>query len=77
MGWGSVRNFRRRSAPTIVHSSVVGIANACTADPDSMLVDLLTSTVHMTRGWLAATAPAPAAEIGDEQWQEICALTRN
>lgn len=77
MGWGSVRNFRRRSAPTIVHSSVVGIANACTADPDSMLVDLLTSTVHKTRGWLAATAPAPAAEIGDEQWQEICALTRN
>lgn len=72
MGWGSVRNFRRRSAPTIVHSAVVGIANACTSDPDSILVDLLTDTIAKTRTWLAAPAPAT---VGDEQWHEICEMT--
>jgi hypothetical protein len=72
MGWGSVRNFRRRSAPTIVHSAVAGIASSCTADPDAVLVDLLTETIAKTRVWLAATAPV---SVDERQWREICELT--
>ena len=72
MGWGSVRNFRNRSAPTIVHSAVVGIANACTADPDALLVDLLTDTIAKTRQWLAATSPV---RVDEAQWREVCDLT--
>lgn len=73
MGWGSVRSFRRRSAPTIVHSAVVGIANACTADPDTLLVELLTDTIRKTRGWLSAPAPVL---VDEAQWREVCELTR-
>jgi hypothetical protein len=72
MGWGNLRSFRRRSAPTIVHSAVVGISNSCTADPDSILVDLLERTIASTRQWLSAPAPVG---VDETQWREVCDLT--
>lgn len=72
LGWGSARSFRRRSAPAIVHSGVAGIAHACTADPDAILVDLLAGTITKTRGWLSAAAPVGVTE---EHWQAVCELT--
>jgi hypothetical protein len=72
MGWGSMRSFRRRSAPTIVHSAVVGIANSCSSDPDTQLVDLLTTTIANCRTWLAA---APPVGVDPTQWREVCELT--
>ena len=72
MGWGNLRSFQRRSAPAIVHSAVVGIASSCTSDPDALLVDLLTSSIHNCRTWLHA---APPVGVDEAQWREVCALT--
>ncbi len=72
MGWGSIRSFRRRSAPTIVHSAVVGIANSCTSDPDTILVELLDRTVASTRQWLSVPAPVG---VDAAQWREVCEMT--
>jgi len=41
----SARRFRRQAAPTIVRSAVQGIAQACVADPDAMLRDLLVQAI--------------------------------
>ncbi|HET6624986.1 MAG TPA: hypothetical protein VFG63_01220 [Nocardioidaceae bacterium] len=72
MGWGSGRNFQRRSAPTIVHAAVAGIAHASIADPDTVLVELLERTITRTRDWLAADTPVGVDEV---QWHELCELT--
>jgi hypothetical protein len=37
--------FRRRGAPNVVRVSVVGIAQACTRDPDAILHDLLAAAI--------------------------------
>lgn len=72
VGWGGLRTFRRRSAPTIVHSAVSGIATACTADPDSILVDLLTDTIGRCRGWMGKDTPG---SVEDRRWRKACELT--
>lgn len=73
MGWGSAGSFGRRGAPAIVHSAVVGIANACVDDPDSLLTDLLTRAISNCRIWFGTDdeTSAPA-----EQWQAMCELTK-
>lgn len=72
IGWAGQRTFRRRGAPTIVHSAVSGIANACTPDPDSVLVDLLADTITKCREWIEADVPAG---VDERQWREVCELT--
>jgi len=52
VGWGKAGTFRRRSGPSILHSAVVGIAEACIEDPDSVLVDLLEGTIEKCNNWL-------------------------
>jgi class 3 adenylate cyclase len=69
LGSGSARSFARRSAPTIVHASVRGLAAAVVADPDQLLVDLLQRTTARCRELfpdtggvgVAATRPAEMA----------------
>jgi len=39
------KDFRRRGAPNIVRTAVVGIAQACVPDPDAMLHDLLAAAI--------------------------------
>jgi hypothetical protein len=39
------KGFLRHGAPNTVHHAVVGIAQACVSDPDSMLHDLLAGTI--------------------------------
>ena len=68
---GSSSVFRRRSAPTIVHSAVSGIAAAVNADIDGILVDLLTHTIEDCEAWFGHEpeyVPTP-------RWQEAVALT--
>lgn len=72
MGWGGARSFSRRSAPAIVHSAVVGIANACVEDSDAILVKLLRDTIVECREWFAPEKPA---EVGPAQWHAMCELT--
>jgi hypothetical protein len=45
------KRFRAQSAPTIVHSAVVGIAQACVPDPDAMLRDLLVQAIDACATW--------------------------
>ncbi len=45
----SPRGFRRIAAPNIVGLAVEGIANACVATPDDLLVELLSSCIVGTR----------------------------
>jgi hypothetical protein len=46
------RALQKRSAPCIVRVAVVGIAEACISDPDSLLRDLLATVVDDCTGWL-------------------------
>ena len=57
-GWGSMRSFRKRSAPSIVHTAVVGIAEACIDDAEMVLVDLLRRTIANCHGWFGPALPA-------------------
>ena len=61
-GWGSMRSFRKRSAPSIVHTAVVGIAEACIDDAELVLVDLLRRTIASCHGWFRSAVPAVAVE---------------
>jgi hypothetical protein len=73
MGYGTDRTFPRRSAPAIVHSAVVGIAHACIDDPDTMLVDLLSTTIANSRVWLGDSS---AREVAAGEWLAMCELTQ-
>ena len=60
---GSAPNgFRRRGAPAIVRNAVVGIAQACIADPDAMLHDLLAAAIEDCE---KRVRPAPAPGLVD------------
>ena len=47
----TARRFRDQSAPTIVHSAVAGIAQACVPDPDAILRDLLVQAIDACATW--------------------------
>ena len=47
----TAKRFRAQSAPTIVHSAVAGIAQACVPDPDAMLRDLLVQAIDACATW--------------------------
>jgi hypothetical protein len=71
-GWGSGGSFGRRSAPAIVHSAVSGIAVSAGPDPEGLLVDLLSRTIELCRGWMhVETTPASAPT----QWSDLARIT--
>jgi hypothetical protein len=47
----TAKRFRDQSAPTIVHSAVAGIAQACVPDPDAVLRDLLVQAIDACATW--------------------------
>ena len=47
----TAKRFRDQSAPTVVHSAVAGIAQACVPDPDAMLRDLLVQAIDACATW--------------------------
>jgi len=65
-------DFRRRSAPAIVHSAVTGIAMACIPDVDRVLVDLLTRVIHSCHDWLDHQSMG----VTDDEWRAACRITR-
>lgn len=71
IGSGRPDKFSSRSAPVIVHSAVVGIAEAAVHDPDRRLVDLLRRSITDCATWMGHVAPTVAVE----QWHEVCELT--
>jgi hypothetical protein len=70
----SVKRFRRQAAPTIVHDSVEGVAQACVPDPDRLLRNLLVGAIEECTAW-ATRAPVRDAFDAD-LWAAACRLTR-
>jgi hypothetical protein len=50
----TLKEFRRRAAPAAVRIAVVGIAEAAISDRDSMLCELLSTTIKDCETWLGA-----------------------
>lgn len=71
VGFGTAARFGRRSAPIIVHSALVGIAESATGDSEQRLIDVLRHVVSEARGW----THHDAVPVGAEEWQEACDLT--
>ena len=65
VGFGRLKKFSTRSAPNIVHSAVVGIAEAAVGDADQRLVDLLRRSIANCATWMSRTST-----VADEQSQE-------
>ena len=59
----TARRFRDQSAPTIVHSAVAGIAQACVPAPDAILRDLLDQAIDACATW-GAPDPERAGRPG-------------
>jgi hypothetical protein len=68
---GTPDAFATRAAPAIVHSSVVGIAEAAVRNPDRVLVDLLRRSVADCATWMHHVP----STVAGEQWREVCQLT--
>jgi hypothetical protein len=67
IGFGRLKKFSSRSAPTIVHSAVVGIAEAAVGDPDQRLVDLLRRAIADCATWMRRAQDAQIDADGSDQ----------
>ncbi|HEX6424751.1 MAG TPA: hypothetical protein VFZ79_14810 [Acidimicrobiales bacterium] len=70
----SARGFRRHAAPNTVRYAVVGIAEACTSEPDRLLHDLLAGSIDDCRGLLGDGGAAEPA-VDAAAWADACRLT--
>ncbi|HEX6416879.1 MAG TPA: hypothetical protein VFZ77_00225 [Acidimicrobiales bacterium] len=68
----SSRGFRRHAAPNTIRYAVVGIAEACTNDPDRLLRALLAGSIDDCRGLLGRD---DAPRVDRAAWAEACRLT--
>jgi hypothetical protein len=59
MGFGKIDKFSTRSAPAIVHSAVVGIAEAAVDDSERRLVDLLRRAIAGCAEWMRQVPATP------------------
>jgi hypothetical protein len=68
VGFGKLDQFSSRSAPIIVHSAVVGIAEAAVGDAERRLVDLLRRSIADCATWMGRrTDGSPSGHLGDVQ----------
>jgi len=70
----SAKRFRRQVAPAIVGDAVQGIAEACRADPDAMLRDLLVQAIDACAAW-AGRDPNRGAGFDSALWVTACQRT--
>ena len=68
---GSSGDFRTRSAPRIVHSSVWGIAGSAEPNVDDILVNLLRMTIEACQTWF----DHPTEPVAQHSWRAVCELT--
>jgi hypothetical protein len=68
----SIKGFRRHAAPSSVRCAVQGIARACISDPDTMMYELLASTIDDCTQQLRGRP----AQVDPARWAEACELTR-
>lgn len=67
-------DFRRHAATSIVSLAVQGIAQACVADPDQLLYDLLVEAIDDCTTWVHRDEGS-AATVDSERWGDACRLT--
>lgn len=70
----TLRGFRRHAGPTAVRGAVDGIGEACIADPDQLLHDLLARTIDDCLAWRDGHR-VTIRQPDITKWQEACALT--
>ena len=70
VGFGRVKKFGSRDAPTIVHAAVADIAEAAVSDADQRLVDLLRRSIADCATWMRRTST-----VADGYLQETGRLT--
>jgi hypothetical protein len=64
-------DFRGRSAPRIVHSTVSGLASSALPDPDVVLVDMLQRTIGLCQEWFGSEQ----APLLERRWRDVCDIT--
>ena len=69
----STKGFRRHAAPNTIRYAVVGIAEACTRDPDRLLHDLLAGAIDDSRRLLGHDAAVEPA-VDTAAWADACRL---
>lgn len=67
----STMRFAREAGPAIVSLSVEGIAEACVADMDDRLYELLAGAIEECRTW-AGFGPLPDDALRAEAWLPVC-----
>jgi hypothetical protein len=55
----TAETFRRRNAPSVVSCAIIGIAQACTRDPDAILHDLLRGAIEDCRVYAVRQTDQP------------------
>jgi hypothetical protein len=68
------KGFQLHAAPNTLRHAVVGIAEACTPDPDGMLRDLLAGAIDDCAELIRPDA-APGATVDPAAWTAACQLT--
>ena len=67
----SERNFRRKTAPRIVHIAVESIGLACVPDVERRLIDLLASTIDDCETLITTSAASPQLAAAERFLQEL------
>lgn len=70
----TTKGFRRYAAPNTVRQAVVGIAQACVPDPDSILCDLLGGAIRDCEQQIGPVM-APGGAFDAPVWAQACELT--
>lgn len=66
-----VGTARHHPGPAIINCAVPALANACIADPDTAMRELLQAEIDLCRSLAADAAPA-VTELDPARWLEVC-----
>jgi hypothetical protein len=69
----SAHGFRRHSAPSTVRTAVLAVADACVADPDLLLHDMLAGAIGDVERIVGRAGSAVVSPTHD--WADVCRLT--
>jgi len=69
----SLHGFKRHSAPSTVRTAVLAVADACIADPDALLHEMLAGAIDDVERILGRSGAGAAVE--PHAWVDACRLT--
>jgi hypothetical protein len=68
----SLHGFRRHSAPSTVRTAVLAVADACVADPDLLLHDMVAGAISDVQQTVGRTT---RVDVGRAAWADACQLS--